>query len=71
GRTDIADGILLYKHHHLLTHNNGWRVTRDRADYTLTPPESLDPTRTPIATPAKTRMVQRALNAKTKVTSTT
>ncbi|MDP9026496.1 MAG: HNH endonuclease, partial [Actinomycetota bacterium] len=63
GRTDIADGIILCKHHHLLTHNNGWRITRDRADYTLTPPESLDPTRTPIPTPPKTAMIHRALAA--------
>ena len=61
GRTDIADGLLLCKHHHLLVHENGWRVTRDRAVYFLIPPASLDPARAPIPAPPKTQMVQRAL----------
>ena len=61
GRTDVADGILLCKHHHLLLHDNGWRVTRDGADYSLVPPESLDPTRTPIPAPPRNRAVARAL----------
>ena len=30
GKTDIADGVLLCRHHHLLVHNNGWRITRTR-----------------------------------------
>ncbi|GHF05717.1 HNH endonuclease signature motif containing protein [Pseudolysinimonas yzui] len=28
GRTDIADGILLCRHHHMLLHNNNWRINR-------------------------------------------
>ena len=51
GRTDIADGILLCRHHHLLIHNNGWRVTRAKAEYFLVPPPSHDPEQTPIAAP--------------------
>ncbi len=39
GRTDIADGMLLCRHHHLLLHNNGWRIARDVAAYWLVPPE--------------------------------
>ena len=31
GRTDVADGILLCRHHHLLVHNNGWRIRRRAA----------------------------------------
>jgi hypothetical protein len=61
GRTDLADGLLLCRHHHLLIHDNGWRVTRDGADYFLIPPASLDPARTPISAPPKTRAIQRAL----------
>lgn len=29
GRTDIDRGILLCRHHHMLLHNNGWKITRD------------------------------------------
>src|SRR3712207_7604787 len=35
GRTDIADGVLLCKHHHLLLHNNGWDIVREGGTYTL------------------------------------
>ncbi len=38
GSTDIADGVLLCRRHHLLVHNNHWQVTRHGADYTITPP---------------------------------
>lgn len=38
GRTDIADGILLCRFHHLLVHNNGWDITRDDDGFWLTPP---------------------------------
>ncbi len=29
GRTDVDRGILLCRHHHLLLHNNGWKITRE------------------------------------------
>jgi Domain of unknown function (DUF222) len=29
GKTDLADGILLCKHHHLLLHNRRWNIFRD------------------------------------------
>jgi hypothetical protein len=53
GRTDIADGVLLCRHHHLLVHNNGWQVTRTGAEYYVVPPLSLDPVQVPIPAPAK------------------
>jgi hypothetical protein len=53
GSTDIADGVLLCRHHHLLVHNNGWRITRTGGDYLLVPPRSIDPDQTPIAMPSK------------------
>jgi len=40
GRTDVADGILLCRHHHLLAHNNGWEIERAGPSYTLKPPGS-------------------------------
>ncbi|MDN4640344.1 DUF222 domain-containing protein [Agreia sp. PsM10] len=55
GKTDIHDGVLLCKHHHLLLHSNGWRIHRvassvdDRYEnrYWLTPPRSIDPRQRP------------------------
>jgi hypothetical protein len=38
GRTDIADGILLCRYHHMLIHNNNWEITRDADGYWLIPP---------------------------------
>jgi hypothetical protein len=63
GRTDVADGVLLCRHHHLLLHNQKWRVTRDRADYFLVPPRSEDPTQVPIPAPPKNSYVKRMLDA--------
>jgi hypothetical protein len=40
GRTDIADGILLCRYHHLLVHNNDWNISRDHDGYWLTPPRN-------------------------------
>ncbi|MCU1439119.1 MAG: endonuclease [Rhodoglobus sp.] len=53
GKTTIANGILLCRHHHLLLHNNGWEITRDGADYWLVPPPDIDPDQTPIPMPSK------------------
>jgi len=61
GGTDIADGILLCRHHHLLIHNDEWRVTRQGADYFVVPPPPVDLARTPIEAPPKTSVVARAL----------
>jgi hypothetical protein len=48
GKTNVADGILLCKHHHLLFHNNGWHIRRnDRGEYWLVPPPSVDPDQIP------------------------
>jgi hypothetical protein len=54
GKTDIQDGVLLCKHHHLLLHSNGWRINRSVADedryenrYWLVPPRSIDPLQQP------------------------
>jgi len=41
GRTDVADGILLCKHHHLLLHDHHWEIERHGlagAEYWLIPP---------------------------------
>ncbi|MCU1439604.1 MAG: uncharacterized protein JWP85_601 [Rhodoglobus sp.] len=59
GRTDIADGVLLCRHHHMLVHNNDWRVTRDGSDYFLVPPRSHDPEQRPIPAPSKSVAMRR------------
>src|SRR5690554_4078843 len=53
GKTDVADGILLCRHHHMLLHNNHWHITREGGTYWLHPPASVDPTRTPRLMPHK------------------
>jgi hypothetical protein len=61
GKTDIADGILLCSHHHLLVHNNGWRITRTGGEYFAVPPASVDPARRPIAAPSRSPALSRLL----------
>ena len=53
GKTDIRDGVLLCRHHHLLTHNNKWRVIRHEDSYFLVPPRTIDPEQRPV--PAQNR----------------
>jgi hypothetical protein len=44
GESNIADGILLCKHHHLLCHNLGWEIERDDGGrYWLIRPKEHDP----------------------------
>jgi hypothetical protein len=64
GRTDIATGILLCRHHHLLVHNNAWEITRDAADYWLVPPPTIDAAQVPRPMPSRSpayRQLRREL----------
>lgn len=56
GKTDIADGILLCRHHHLLFHNNGWSIHRSGSTYWLTPPIDVDAARTPLRLSSKSTL---------------
>ena len=38
GPTDIDNGILLCRHHHMLVHNNAWKIRRDRGQWWMHPP---------------------------------
>ncbi len=58
GRTDVADGILLCRHHHLLLHNNHWEIARDAGTYWLTPPRDIDPKQKPIPMPTHSSAMQ-------------
>jgi hypothetical protein len=63
GSTDIADGVLLCRHHHLLSHNNGWEITRERGKYSLHPPRDVDPHQKPIPIPTKSVALRELLGA--------
>jgi hypothetical protein len=59
GKTDVADGILLCRHHHLLFHNNGWEIVRDRENrYWIIPPTEQDPNQTPVLIETKSRAMR-------------
>ncbi|MDP3208366.1 MAG: DUF222 domain-containing protein, partial [Rhodoglobus sp.] len=58
GRTDVRDGVLLCRHHHMLLHNNHWRIFRDDGRYWLKPPASVDPAQVPIALRSKSPLIR-------------
>jgi hypothetical protein len=61
GLTDIDNGILLCRFHHLLIHNNGWAIIRNGGEFFVVPPTSEDPQRRPIPAPAKSPPLRRLL----------
>ncbi len=63
GRTDTADGVLLCRHHHLLVHNNEWRVVREGAKYFLVPPPEYDSAQEPIPAHTKSAIMRRVVAA--------
>jgi hypothetical protein len=47
GGTSVEDAVCLCRYHHMMVHNNDWRITREGADYFLVPPASNDPNPVP------------------------
>jgi hypothetical protein len=63
GQTDLADGILLCRLHHLLVHDNHWQIRRDRGDYWLIPPSVIDREQRPRPMPSKQPLLRQLLAA--------
>jgi hypothetical protein len=55
GTTNLTNGVLLCRRHHLLLHNNGWRIEHapNPDQLQLIPPASVDPTHKPRPMPTK------------------
>jgi hypothetical protein len=65
GETNILDGVLLCRYHHLLVHNNGWEIVRDDTGFWLIPPRDVDPEQRPRPMPSKSAALRdlRVLSA--------
>ncbi len=59
GPTNVDDGVLLCRFHHLWMHNNGWRIERDHRGYQLVPPPDIDPLQKQILLVSKSPLLQR------------
>jgi hypothetical protein len=55
GSTDIDQGILLCRAHHLLLHNQRWQIFENSGRYWLRPPATVDPGQTLIEMPGRNR----------------
>ena len=64
GKTNVNDGVLLCRHHHMLLHNNGWEISREDSVYWLVPPASVDPNRTPRKLESKSAVLRELLGTK-------
>ncbi|HEY4225015.1 MAG TPA: HNH endonuclease signature motif containing protein [Pseudolysinimonas sp.] len=61
GSTDVDDGVLLCRHHHLLVHNNGWHIQRHGTRYELLPSPGDPLHHEPIALTPKNPVHRRVL----------
>lgn len=64
GLTNVADGVLLCRHHHMLLHNNHWRIVRKPDGYWLRPPRERDPSQTLIALRSKSPLMRELAHAR-------
>ncbi|MEQ1735224.1 MAG: HNH endonuclease signature motif containing protein, partial [Rhodoglobus sp.] len=61
GSTSVDDGVLLCKFHHLLMHNNGWRIDRRDGSYWMTSPPDVDGAQRPIPLRTKSASVRQLI----------
>ncbi len=60
GKTNLVDGVLLCRYHHLTLHNNHWEITRRRDGYWLVPPPGGQRTpRDPVLLRSKSPLIER------------
>ncbi|MET4783354.1 DUF222 domain-containing protein [Glaciihabitans sp. UYNi722] len=69
GKTDIAGGILLCRHHHMLIHDNHWEIIRKGGGYWLIPPKSVDIQQRPRSMPSKSAAMHDLSRELTAATS--
>jgi hypothetical protein len=63
GKTEVDNGVLLCRHHHLLIHNNGWEIQQGKTgERWLIPPANVDALQTPIAMPTKSPALRQLLD---------
>ncbi len=58
GGSNVSDGMLLCRHHHLLCHNNHWEIERHGSEYLLIPPTDIDPAQTAMPMPTKSEALR-------------
>jgi hypothetical protein len=63
GLTNLADGVLLCRHHHLLLHDNHWEINRTGTQYWLKPPPTEDTTTNPRLLESKSASLRDLLAA--------
>lgn len=61
GPTDLENGILLCRHHHMLLHDSHWQIQHSHGEYWLTPPPDLALTQEPRVMPSRSAALRDLL----------
>jgi hypothetical protein len=60
GETNVRNGVLLCRHHHMMVHNNRWRIRRVGPEFWLDPPPDDALKRQPVRLESKNPLRRRA-----------